>query len=383
MRYVKIVGALVLLVLMFACEDFKEEEYYPTEFDEGMFSFLDNDYAALRDTVVALSVIKVDSAFSDSLMDAIENNEGKDTVFQALLDSLNFLAPGYEKAMVVFDEGVSYNGYFVLDLSATSGEKQWTFLFDNYVTMTLWDPEKGEKLEVYANNMPLEVVVGSKSAKERFVYELSPREYICRLKRSEEMVKKGIGRVDMVALEEGFSAPTEMENICKLLKGEENVVEKILYSTIEIDSGWTDMIGDYIDSTNQEYAENVAKIKDKLEEITANDFSKRVEFEMPTKVEQSVVVNDVGYVVLDLASSSDTIDVTIYIDDMVDVRVWELSSGKEIDAVKSGVDIRDVYACGVFQKKMFRLASGEYVLGYVPFEATEENVIASFGCLFK
>ena len=383
MRYVKIVGALVLLVLMFACEDFKEEEYYPTEFDEGMFNFLDNDYAALRDTVVALSVMKVDSAFSDSLMDAIENNEGKDTVFQALLDSLSFLAPGYEKAMVVFDEGVSYNGYFVLDLSATSGERQWTFLFDNYVTMTLWDPEKGEKLEVYANNMPLEVVVGSKSAKERFVYELSPREYICRLKRSEEMVKKGIGRVDMVALEEGFSAPTEMENICKLLKGEENVVEKILYSTIEIDSGWTDMIGDYIDSTNQEYAENVAKIKDKLEEITANDFSKRVEFEMPTKVEQSVVVNDVGYVVLDLASSSDTIDVTIYIDDMVDVRVWELSSGKEIDAVKSGVDIRDVYACGVFQKKMFRLASGEYVLGYVPFEATEENVIASFGCLFK
>ena len=383
MRYVKIVGALVLLVLMFACEDFKEEEYYPTEFDEGMFSFLDNDYAALRDTVVALSVIKVDSAFSDSLMDAIENNEGKDTVFQALLDSLNFLAPGYEKAMVVFDEGVSYNGYFVLDLSATSGEKQWTFLFDNYVTMTLWDPEKGEKLEVYANNMPLEVVVGSKSAKERFVYELSPREYICRLKRSEEMVKKGIGRVDMVALEEGFSTPTEMENICKLLKGEENVVEKILYSTIEIDSGWTDMIGDYIDSTNQEYAENVAKIKDKLEEITADDFSKRVEFKMPTKVEQSVVVNDVGYVVLDLASSSDTIDVTIYIDDMVDVRVWELSSGKEIDAIGSGVDIRDVYACGVFQKKMFRLASGEYVLGYVPFEATEENVIASFGCLFK
>jgi len=383
MRYVKIVGALVLLVLMFACEDFKEEEYYPTEFDEGMFSFLDNDYAALRDTVVALSVIKVDSAFSDSLMDAIENNEGKDTVFQALLDSLNFLAPGYEKAMVVFDEGVSYNGYFVLDLSATSGEKQWTFLFDNYVTMTLWDPEKGEKLEVYANNMPLEVVVGSKSAKERFVYELSPREYICRLKRSEEMVKKGIGRVDMVALEEGFSTPTEMENICKLLKGEENVVGKVLYSTIEIDSGWTDMIGDYIDSTNQEYAENVAKIKDKLEEITADDFSKRVEFKMPTKVEQSVVVNDVGYVVLDLASSSDTIDVTIYIDDMVDVRVWELSSGKEIDAVKSGVDIRDVYACGVFQKKMFRLASGEYVLGYVPFEATEENVIASFGCLFK
>ena len=383
MRYVKIVGALVLLVLMFACEDFKEEEYYPTEFDEGMFNFLDNDYAALRDTVVALSVIKVDSAFSDSLMDAIENNEGKDTVFQALLDSLNFLAPGYEKAMVVFDEGVSYNGYFVLDLSATSGERQWTFLFDNYVTMTLWDPEKGEKLEVYANNMPLEVVVGSKSAKERFVYELSPREYICRLKRSEEMVKKGIGRVDMVALEEGFSTPTEMENICKLLKGEENVVEKILYSTIEIDSGWTDMIGDYIDSTNQEYAENVAKIKDKLEEITADDFSKRVEFKMPTKVEQSVVVNDVGYVVLDLASSSDTIDVTIYIDDMVDVRVWELSSGKEIDAVKSGVDIRDVYACGVFQKKMFRLASGEYVLGYVPFEATEENVIASFGCLFK
>jgi len=64
MRYVKIVGALVLLVLMFACEDFKEEEYYPTEFDEGMFSFLDNDYAALRDTVVALSVIRVDSAFS-------------------------------------------------------------------------------------------------------------------------------------------------------------------------------------------------------------------------------------------------------------------------------------------------------------------------------
>jgi len=308
---------------------------------------------------------------------------GKDTVFQALLDSLNFLAPGYEKAMVVFDEGVSYNGYFVLDLSATSGEKQWTFLFDNYVTMTLWDPEKGEKLEVYANNMPLEVVVGSKSAKERFVYELSPREYICRLKRSEEMVKKGIGRVDMVALEEGFSTPTEMENICKLLKGEENVVGKVLYSTIEIDSGWTDMIGDYIDSTNQEYAENVAKIKDKLEEITADDFSKRVEFKMPTKVEQSVVVNDVGYVVLDLASSSDTIDVTIYIDDMVDVRVWELSSGKEIDAVKSGVDIRDVYACGVFQKKMFRLASGEYVLGYVPFEATEENVIASFGCLFK
>ena len=383
MRYVKIVGALVLLVLMFACEDFKEEEYYPTEFDEGMFNFLDNDYAALRDTVVALSVIKVDSAFSDSLMDAIENNEGKDTVFQALLDSLNFLAPGYEKAMVVFDEGVSYNGYFVLDLSATSGERQWTFLFDNYVTMTLWDPEKGEKLEVYANNMPLEVVVGSKSAKERFVYELSPREYICRLKRSEEMVKKGIGRVDMVALEEGFSTPTEMENICKLLKGEENVVGKVLYSTIEIDSGWTDMIGDYIDSTNQEYAENVAKIKDKLEEITADDFSKRVEFKMPTKVEQSVVVNDVGYVVLDLASSSDTIDVTIYIDDMVDVRVWELSSGKEIDAVKSGVDIRDVYACGVFQKKMFRLASGEYVLGYVPFEATEENVIASFGCLFK
>ncbi|MBO8152957.1 MAG: hypothetical protein H0Z30_10760 [Candidatus Marinimicrobia bacterium] len=383
MRYVKIVGALVLLVLMFACEDFKEEEYYPTEFDEGMFSFLDNDYAALRDTVVALSVIKVDSAFSDSLMDAIENNEGKDTVFQALLDSLNFLAPGYEKAMVVFDEGVSYNGYFVLDLSATSGEKQWTFLFDNYVTMTLWDPEKGEKLEVYANNMPLEVVVGSKSAKERFVYELSPREYICRLKRSEEMVKKGIGRVDMVALEEGFSTPTEMENICKLLKGEENVVGKVLYSTIEIDSGWTDMIGDYIDSTNQEYAENVAKIKDKLEEITADDFSKRVEFKMPTKVEQSVVVNDVGYVVLDLASSSDTIDVTIYIDDMVDVRVWELSSGKEIDAIGSGVDIRDVYACGVFQKKMFRLASGEYVLGYVPFEATEENVIASFGCLFK
>jgi len=249
--------------------------------------------------------------------------------------------------------------------------------------MTLWDPEKGEKLEVYANNMPLEVVVGSKSAKERFVYELSPREYICRLKRSEEMVKKGIGRVDMVALEEGFSTPTEMENICKLLKGEENVVGKVLYSTIEIDSGWTDMIGDYIDSTNQEYAENVAKIKDKLEEITADDFSKRVEFKMPTKVEQSVVVNDVGYVVLDLASSSDTIDVTIYIDDMVDVRVWELSSGKEIDAVKSGVDIRDVYACGVFQKKMFRLASGEYVLGYVPFEATEENVIASFGCLFK
>ena len=383
MRYVKIVGALVLLVLMFACEDFKEEEYYPTEFDEGMFNFLDNDYAALRDTVVALSVMKVDSAFSDSLMDAIENNEGKDTVFQALLDSLNFLAPGYEKAMVVFDEGVSYSGYFVLDLSATSGEKQWTFLFDNYVTMTLWDPEKGEKLEVHADNIPLEVVVESKSAKERFVYRLSPREYICRLKRSEEMVKKGIGRVDMVALEEGFSAPTEMENICKLLKGEENVVEKILYSTIEIDSGWTDMIGDYIDSTNQEYAENVAKIKDKLEEITADDFSKRVEFKMPTKVEQSVVVNDVGYVVLDLASSSDTIDVTIYIDDMVDVRVWELSSGKEIDAVKSGVDIRDVYACGVFQKKMFRLASGEYVLGYVPFEATEENVIASFGCLFK
>jgi len=93
MRYVKIVGALVLLVLMFACEDFKEEEYYPTEFDEGMFSFLDNDYAALRDTVVALSVIRVDSAFSDSLMDAMV----KILFFKRFLILLTFLLPVMKK----------------------------------------------------------------------------------------------------------------------------------------------------------------------------------------------------------------------------------------------------------------------------------------------
>ena len=78
------------------------------------------------------------------------------------------------------------------------------------------------------------------------------------------------------------------------------------------------------------------------------------------------------YTILDLTEASGNADYSFYLDDYLDIEVWNLSDTSEVMFSLNGVSFNETGSCVIRQKYIFNLDNQKYIIGFFKIEGTAD-----------